>query len=109
MRDPRASSPLPKKQFEELEFWREQIYSSYGEWYEGKFRHRYGIPAPSDRDQITQYGPVEKPSAPGAAADINKYPVHLLLPTDYFVGQKLLDVGCGPIPFTLLLLRDNVS
>ena len=97
-------SRLPRKQFEELEFWREQIRSSYVQWYEGKIPHRYGVPAPSKQERVTRHGPVENAVRTWAAADINKYLGHLLVPDDHFADKKLLDVGCGPIPYALAFI-----
>lgn len=31
--------------------------------------------------------------------DLTRYPRHLMLPADFFTGMRVLDVGCGPIPY----------
>ena len=93
-------SPLPNKQFVELDFWRRQL-REYEQWYEGKIERRYGIPAPLPDAKVTQYQHMENAIRTWAAADINKYPNHLLLPVQHFAGKNLLDVGSGPIPYAL--------
>lgn len=91
---------LPFKRYSASAFWRREI-QIYIAWYEGKISQLYGVPAPADDIKVKDYSLQENAIRTWAKADINKYPNHLLIPRDYFQGKRILDIGCGPIPYAL--------
>lgn len=96
----RSRVGLPLKRRSALTFWRREI-QVYTKWYQGKIAHHYGVAAPTDEMKVTGYNLKENAIRTWANADIDKYPYHLLIPEDYFHGKRILDVGCGPIPYAL--------
>ncbi|MCL5094046.1 MAG: class I SAM-dependent methyltransferase [Patescibacteria group bacterium] len=91
---------IGEKQKTELAFWKREI-GIYMDWYEGHLKDLYGVPAPKEKDKIKSYSPEENAIRTWAKVDGDKYVNHLAIPYDYFKGMKLLDVGCGPIPYAL--------
>lgn len=90
---------LVEKHAAELGFWRDQI-QVYIRWYEGKQSHR-GLAPPRPEERVTGYGRAENAIRTWARLHGFKYPQALQVPADFFAGRKLLDVGCGPIPYAL--------
>lgn len=66
------------------------------EWYEGKIAHLEGIPAPTDEMKVRGYDLKQNAILTFRNAAIWRYPKILCIPTDYFKGKRILDVGCGP-------------
>jgi ubiquinone/menaquinone biosynthesis C-methylase UbiE len=89
-----------RKKYSALDFWRSER-EVYVRWDEGEIKSLYGIPSPDDDMKVTGYSYKENVIRTWAQADIDKYPGHLLVSRDYFRGKKILDVGCGPVPYTL--------
>jgi ubiquinone/menaquinone biosynthesis C-methylase UbiE len=88
------------KESSEFDFWSCEI-QYYVKWYKGKIRYLYGIPHPTQREKIVQFSLEENAIRTWAEADIERYLNRLLVRRDYFAGKRLLDVGCGPIPYAL--------
>jgi 2-polyprenyl-3-methyl-5-hydroxy-6-metoxy-1,4-benzoquinol methylase len=91
---------LPYKQYSELAFWRREI-QKYIKWYEGKLSSHYGVPAPTEEIRVIEYDLKVNAILTWVKAHINKYLDLLLIPKEYFRGKRILDVGCGPIPYAL--------
>ncbi|MBA2459326.1 MAG: class I SAM-dependent methyltransferase [Gemmatimonadales bacterium] len=91
---------LPYKQYREVEWWQHDI-ASYVGWYTGKIPSLYGIPAPTPAMKVK--GADMRESALLTWIDVmqDSYPTRLAVPRDYFRGQRILDVGCGPLPLAL--------
>ena len=96
-----ATRRLGDKQRRELRFWRREL-ARIVAWYAGRLPTLWDVPSPH----------VETPprdvdlaaAAVGTWFETCKptyYPRHLLLEPDAFAGMRVLDVGCGPIPFAL--------
>ena len=98
---------LPYKQSCELWFWDQEI-KVLTRWYEGKIAHHYGVPAPTDKMKIKDYDLTENAVRTWTNADFDKYADRLLIPRDYFDGKRILDVGCGPIPYALVFTNCEI-
>jgi ubiquinone/menaquinone biosynthesis C-methylase UbiE len=92
---------LPVKQRTELYFWY-RFLSQCTKWYQGKRRVLHDVPAPADEAKVTGYSLEENAIRTWTRIGSKKYLDHLLVPTNYFKGMKILDVGCGPIPYALV-------
>jgi SAM-dependent methyltransferase len=84
----------------ELFFWIREI-DQYIKWYQGSRSSLYGVMAPRDEEKITEFNLRENAIRTWIRLDATKYLQHLRIPSDYFKGQRILDVGCGPIPYAL--------
>jgi SAM-dependent methyltransferase len=90
------------KEFAEIKFWRRQI-ENYKNWYNGSIKELYGHPAPEEKDKV-------KSANLELSAILTffkthqtiKYKKDLLLNDDDFMGMKLLDIGSGPFPSSLV-------
>ena len=91
-------SHVSNKQYSELVFWKHEI-SKYVKWYQGKISSHYGVPSPASNTRVTAYSLKENAILTWTRAHINKYPDLLLVPKDYFQGMRVLDIGCGPVPY----------
>lgn len=91
----------PDKHEAELEFWRREI-DVYVRWYDGALDSLYGVPAPTEDERVRD-SEDERLNAirTWAKSDADKYLHHLALPADAFDGMRVLDVGCGPLPYCL--------
>ena len=89
-----------KKHHFELDFWEREI-ENYVLWYSGKVSALYGIPSPAEDIRIDGFSLKENAIRTWAQADIDKYPSRLLVSRDHFRGKRILDIGCGPIPYML--------
>jgi len=89
------------KQFCELDFWRREL-DSYVEWHEGRLDHLWGVPSPPEQARVRGPDPRRNAVMAWIQTIVDEgYPSHLFLPRDYFRGERILDVGCGPIPLAL--------
>jgi SAM-dependent methyltransferase len=88
---------LTYKEFNELRFWGKEIRPII-DWYLGKIPHYWNILAPTDDSKVTDFDVKRNAILTWAKASLDYYPNHLLLPTNYFAGSVILDIGCGPIP-----------
>jgi SAM-dependent methyltransferase len=98
---------LPRRQFDELDFWRRQI-DLYVKWYEGRKQRLFGIDAPSDDRRVTGHGLRENAIRTWIDANMDKYPSRLMVARDAFRGMRLLDIGCGPNPWALAFVDCEV-
>jgi len=95
----RAWLGLSPKQFNEREFWREEL-TKIVLWYRGKLKELYGCPAPARaqraHDRNTRLAAL-KTWYRTIVQSPRGYTGRLMLPPAYFEGQKLLDIGSGPL------------
>jgi len=80
---------VPSKQLGELVWWHKRI-RELTTWYNGL----------DDNKKVKQYNLIGNVAVSWTNA-IPKYPRLIQLPTDYFQNMKILDIGCGPLPFAL--------
>lgn len=93
---------LVSKTAAELGFWRDEI-GKYVRWYEGK-QSLFGDPPPGHEDKVTGFSREENAVRTRLKLHGNRYINMLRLPPDIFAGggrSRLLDIGCGPIPYAL--------
>ena len=90
------------KEFAEIKFWRRQI-ANYTSWYDGKTAIMYGHPSPSDNSKVK--GGNKTLSAILTFFEVHqkvKYKADLQLSDNEFAGMKVLDIGSGPFPSSLV-------
>ena len=95
------------KQATELYFWLREI-QAYVKWYKGEVPYLYDIPSPKPKEKIRGYSIEANAIRTWAIADREKYLKHLMVPSNYFAGKKILDVGCGPIPYALAFINCDI-
>jgi SAM-dependent methyltransferase len=95
-----GSRRLSYKQYSELDWWRAEL-PRFLDWYEGRLADLWGFPSPAPGAKITGYPALANALLTFADATRSKYPEELRVAADHFTGKKILDVGCGPIPFAL--------
>lgn len=90
------------KEFAEIKFWRRQI-SNYYKWYNGELKELYAHSSPNESEKI-------KAATPELSALLTFFNIHqkvkykedLLLNENDFTGMKVLDIGSGPFPSSLV-------
>jgi len=85
----------------EVVFWG-QVLREYIDWYEGRKACLYGTPSPSERQKVRARS--LKDSAILTWGEMHQKPKYLhdlMLPENAFAGERLLDIGAGPIPSAL--------
>lgn len=90
------------KEFAEMKFWRRQI-GNYISWYNGTIKEFYGHPAPKLTEKIE--AATNELSALLTFFEVHqkhKYKTDLLLNENEFLGMKVLDIGSGPFPSSLV-------
>lgn len=90
------------KEFAEIKFWRRQI-EAYPKWFSGQIKELYGHPTPKE-DQKIKAATLEL-SALLTFFNIHqkvKYINDLHLNENDFSGMKVLDIGSGPFPSSLV-------
>jgi SAM-dependent methyltransferase len=94
-----STERLTKKHVSELGWWEGEL-ARYVAWYEGK-HDLYGVPPP---------GPCERQVLPTIEASAcvtflaqtaDRYPADLKVERAHFAGRTILDVGCGPLPWSI--------
>ncbi len=91
---------LSRKQARELLWWRGEK-PKFVPWYEGELDELWGVPPPADEEKITRFDAFRNAVLTFVAADSENYPRRLRLARDHFEGTRILDVGCGAIPYVL--------
>jgi SAM-dependent methyltransferase len=97
---PFARTPLSLKNVGELKWWRGEV-PKFLAWYRGELPELWGVAAPSDSDKVVRPNPLESAVLTFLLLRVDYYPERLGIPTTHFAGRKLLDVGCGALPFAL--------
>jgi SAM-dependent methyltransferase len=90
----------PPKRAGELEFWRREI-EVYVRWLRGELPTLYGIPAPAPHEVVVAETEVRSAILTWTRKDAGKYLTHLGAPAGIFRGMRVLELGCGPIPYAL--------
>ena len=93
-----AGAPAPRKHAGELEFWRREI-DVYVRWLGGAMPALYGVPAPAPDEIIAAATPALSAILTWSRHDASKYLSHLGVRADVFRGKRVLELGCGPIPY----------
>ena len=91
---------MPYKQYAEIKWWQRDLHL-WVDWYEGRRKELYGVPAPDPSQRVVKADQRESALLTWVAATNGMYPARLALPADHFRGQRILDVGCGPLPVAL--------
>jgi len=93
----RASADVSKHDAE-LAWWEREL-AYYVEWYEGE-RPLYGVSPPEPHER--RVGMSVEASACLTFLDktSNRYPDSLKISPRHFAGRKILDLGCGPLPYS---------
>ena len=90
-----------KKYKSEIIFWRNEL-RNYVEWYNGK-KELYNTPSPSESQKVISY--TEEHSAVLTWFELHQKPKYiqdLKLTVDCFRGKKIIDIGSGPFPNSLV-------
>ncbi len=93
-----GNNPELSKQDDELFFWADTI-NDYIKWYEGGIENLYGEKVPTESEKVKTQN--LKDSAILTWLNIHqktKYLEDLKLTSDAFKGEKILDIGSGPLP-----------
>ncbi len=91
---------MPAKQYSEIKWWQQDI-DRWVDWYEGRRTVLYGIPAPTTAQMVPGADRRERAILTWLSVMQASYPTRLGVSRDYFHGQRILDVGCGPLPLAL--------
>jgi len=98
-RDPSLSSPSAEKHRRELRWWGEEL-GRYVEWYEGK-RRLWDVPPPQGAQRSEGNGLPADAILSWCGAVVDHGPRRLGVPPEHFAGKTILDLGSGPVPFSL--------
>jgi ubiquinone/menaquinone biosynthesis C-methylase UbiE len=80
----------------ELDFWRRQL-SDLTQWYENRGAPWWGLPMPREEEKVKS-SPVAAANAILTCHQLRPHYLELLqLKGDHFQGQRVLEVGCGPL------------
>jgi len=90
---------LGSKHLSELGWWEREL-ARYVAWYEGK-HDLYGVPPP-DLDEAKVRPTIEASACVTFLAQtLDRYPSDLKIGRTHFAGKTLLDLGCGPLPWSI--------
>jgi SAM-dependent methyltransferase len=97
----RGPEALTKKHLSELGWWEREL-ARYVGWYEGEHA-LYGVRPPGVGER--QVRPTIEASAcvTFLAQTADRYLSDLRVRPDHFAGRTLLDLGCGPLPWSIAL------
>ena len=97
---PFARTRLSFKSVGELRWLRGEV-PKFLAWYQGDLPELWGVSAPSEAVKVRGFDQFLNAVSTFLSMRAGYYPQHLLAPPTHFAGRKLLDVGCGAIPFAL--------
>lgn len=95
-----GGEPTPPKRAGELDFWRREI-ERYVRWLRGELPALYGIASPLPHEIVAEETELRSAVLTWTRKDARKYLAHLDVPADVFKGMRVLELGCGPIPYAL--------
>jgi len=92
----------------EADFWKDEL-DRYVKWYDGIIKH-YGIPSPQPNLRITSFSTKEKNAAVtwSRIFQENRYLEDFKIQKNFFQGDRILDIGCGPLPSALVFTNCNI-
>jgi SAM-dependent methyltransferase len=90
---------LRRKHFSELAWWEREL-SRYVGWYEGK-NDLYGVPSPTPDERRVRPTVEASACVTFLAQTLDRYPNDLRIGPRHFVGKTVLDLGCGPLPWSI--------
>ena len=91
----------------ELEFWRREI-ERYVQWLTGKRATLYGIPSPAPSEIVAADTPGRSAILTWIRKDASKYLAHLGVDAGIFRGRRVLELGCGPLPYALAFTECSI-
>jgi len=95
---PKLVQRQPTKYQEEVAFWRSQI-AEYLPWYHAEMPERWGTASPRAEEKIIVHSEAHSALLTWLKKhQQQKYLYDLQLHTNTFSGERLLDVGAGPLP-----------
>jgi SAM-dependent methyltransferase len=97
---PFARTSPASKRIGELTWWREEV-PKFLAWYRGELPELWGVAAPSDSVKVIGANSFQNAVLTYLSMRADFYPQRLGVPATHFAGRKLLDVGCGALPFAL--------
>lgn len=96
----RRATDAERKHLVELDFWQHEP-DVYVRWLKGRIPHLYGIPPPNPSDIVQASSSRLSAILTWIKCDGDKYLRHLRVSPALFRGGSVLEVGCGPIPYSL--------
>ncbi len=93
-------SGLEAKRAGELEFWTAEV-RQYVRWLRGDLPQLYGVSSPSQDEVVAAPTEPERAIRTWARKDGDKYLRHLGVSADIFQGRRVLEIGCGPLPYSI--------
>ena len=91
---------VPPKRAGELDFWRREI-EVYVRWLRGELPTLYGVASPAPHEVVAAESAARSAILTWTRKDAQKYLAHLGVSADVFRGLRVLELGCGPIPYAL--------
>jgi len=86
-----------RKMRSELDFWRQEL-RNYVAWYKGEIETHYGETCPGESDRIFDFKPeINAILTWTRVHQQGKYLEDLKLEMDAFAGERILDIGSGPL------------
>jgi SAM-dependent methyltransferase len=70
------------------------------EWYEGR-RSLYGVPPPSSEQKYKASTPEASACVTRLMQGLDRYPNALAISRNHFTEKTILDLGCGPLPWSV--------
>jgi SAM-dependent methyltransferase len=95
----RPSDQLGSKHLSELGWWEREL-ARYVAWYEGK-QDLYGVPPPNSAETHVRNTIEATACVTLLERTLDRYPDDLKIGRKYFAGKNLLDLGCGPLPWSI--------
>jgi SAM-dependent methyltransferase len=84
----------------ELEWWKAEL-GRYRSWFDGSSGSLWGVAPPTSVQKRSGATPEERAVRTFLALTIDRYPTTLGIEPNRFAGRRVLDLGCGPLPYSL--------
>jgi len=93
-----SSSAVASKHDSELAWWEREL-RHYVAWFNGE-RALYGVSPPQPHEKRLGESVESSACLTHLAKTLHRYPERLKIQPDHFAGKKILDLGCGPLPYS---------